>query len=32
MAKNLWNKILEAAIQSTIGVTIYTGLVYSQRF
>jgi polysaccharide export outer membrane protein len=32
MAKNLWNKSLEAAIQSTIGVTIYTGLVYSQRF
>jgi polysaccharide export outer membrane protein len=32
MAKNLWNKSLEAAIQSAIGVTIYAGLVYSQRF
>jgi polysaccharide export outer membrane protein len=32
MAKNLWNKGLEAAIQSAIGVTIYAGLVYSQRF
>ena len=30
MAKNLWNKTLEAAIQSAIGVTIYGGLVYSQ--
>jgi polysaccharide export outer membrane protein len=32
MAKNLWNKGLEAAIQSAIGVSIYSGLVYSQWF
>ena len=32
MAKNLWNKGLEAAVQSAVGVTIYAGLVYSQRF
>jgi polysaccharide biosynthesis/export protein len=32
MAKNLLNKGLEAAVQSAIGVTIYAGLVYSQRF
>jgi polysaccharide export outer membrane protein len=31
-AKNLWNHTLESAIQSAIGVTIYAGLVYSQRF
>ena len=31
-AKNLWNRTLEAAIQSAVGVTIYAGLVYSQRF
>jgi len=31
-AKNLWNKSVEAAIQSAVGVTIYAGLVYSQRF
>jgi len=31
-AKDLWNKTLESAIQSAIGVTIYAGLVYSQRF
>jgi uncharacterized protein involved in exopolysaccharide biosynthesis/protein involved in polysaccharide export with SLBB domain len=31
-AKNLMNKSLESAIQSAIGVTIYAGLVYSQRF
>lgn len=31
-AKNLWNKSLESAIQSAIGVTIYSGLVYSQRY
>jgi uncharacterized protein involved in exopolysaccharide biosynthesis/protein involved in polysaccharide export with SLBB domain len=31
-AKNLWNKGVEAAIQSAIGVSIYSGLVYSQRF
>jgi len=30
MAKNLWNKSLESAIQSAIGVGIYAGLVYSQ--
>jgi len=30
--KNLMNKSLEAAIQSAIGVSIYAGLVYSQRF
>jgi polysaccharide export outer membrane protein len=30
-AKNLWNKSLESAIQSAVGVTIYAGLVYSQR-
>ena len=32
MAKDLWNKGVEAAIQSAIGVSIYAGLVYSQRF
>lgn len=32
MAKNLVNKSIEAAIQSAIGVSIYAGLVYSQRF
>jgi len=31
-AKNLWNRTVEAAIQSAVGVTIYAGLVYSQRF
>jgi polysaccharide export outer membrane protein len=31
-ARNLMNKSLEAAIQSAIGVSIYAGLVYSQRF
>lgn len=30
--KTLMNKTLESAIQSAIGVTIYAGLVYSQRF
>jgi uncharacterized protein involved in exopolysaccharide biosynthesis/protein involved in polysaccharide export with SLBB domain len=30
--KNLLNKSLESAIQSAIGVSIYAGLVYSQRF
>lgn len=30
--KNLMNKSLESAIQSAIGVSIYAGLVYSQRF
>jgi len=32
MAKNLWNKTMESAIQSAIGVTLYSGLVYSQRY
>jgi len=31
-AKNLWNRTMEAAIQSAVGVAIYAGLVYSQRF
>ncbi len=31
-AKNLLNRTLESAIQSTIGVTIYSALVYSQRY
>lgn len=31
-AKNLLNRSLESAIQSTIGVSIYSGLVYSQRY
>lgn len=30
MAKDLWNKTLESAIQSAVGLTIYAGLVYSQ--
>jgi polysaccharide export outer membrane protein len=32
VAKNLWNKTLESAIQSALGVTIYSALVYSQRY
>lgn len=32
MARNLMNRALESAIQSTIGITIYSGLVYSQRY
>ncbi|MGA2351872.1 MAG: SLBB domain-containing protein [Terracidiphilus sp.] len=32
MAKNLWNKFLESAVQSAAGVPIYGGLVYSQWF
>jgi polysaccharide biosynthesis/export protein len=32
MAKDLWNKSLESAIQSALGVSIYAGMVYSQRF
>lgn len=32
VAKNLLNRTMESAIQSTIGVTIYSALVYSQRF
>ncbi len=31
-AKNLVNRSMESAIQSTIGVGIYSGLVYSQRY
>lgn len=31
-AKNLVNRTVESAIQSTIGVGIYSGLVYSQRY
>ncbi len=31
-ARNLWNRTMEAAIQSALGVSIYAGLVYSQRF
>jgi polysaccharide export outer membrane protein len=31
-AKNLWNHTMESAIQSAIGVSIYSGMVYSQRF
>lgn len=32
MAKNLMNRSLESMIQSAAGVSIYSGLVYSQRF
>lgn len=32
MAKNLLNRTMESAIQSAIGVSIYSGLVYSQRY
>jgi polysaccharide export outer membrane protein len=31
-AKNLWNKTMESFIQSAVGVTIYSALVYSQRY
>ena len=31
-ARNLLNRTMESAIQSTIGVGIYSGLVYSQRY
>lgn len=31
-AKNLWNRTMESVIQSVAGVSIYSGLVYSQRF
>jgi polysaccharide export outer membrane protein len=31
-AKNIWNRTMESAIQSAIGVTIYSALVYSQRY
>lgn len=32
MARNLINRTLESAIQSAVGVSIYSGLVYSQRY
>jgi protein involved in polysaccharide export with SLBB domain len=32
MAKNLMNRTMESVVQSAVGVTIYAGLVYSQRF
>jgi polysaccharide export outer membrane protein len=32
MARNMLNRTVEAAIQSAVGVSIYAGLVYSQRF
>jgi polysaccharide export outer membrane protein len=32
IAKDMWNRTMEAAIQSAVGVTLYAGLVYSQRF
>ena len=32
MAKNLLNRTMESVIQSAAGVSIYAGLVYSQRF
>ena len=32
IAKNLMNRSIESAIQSAIGVSIYSGLVYSQWF
>lgn len=32
MVKNLWNRTMESVIQSAAGVSIYAGLVYSQRF
>ncbi len=32
VGKNLWNRTMESAIQSTLGVTIYSALVYSQRY
>jgi polysaccharide export outer membrane protein len=31
-AKNLANRTMESAVQSAIGVTIYSALVYSQRY
>ena len=31
-AKNLLNRTLESAVQSTVGVRIYSALVYSQRY
>ncbi len=32
VGKNLLNRTMESAIQSAVGVTIYSGLVYSQRY
>ncbi|MFZ1015148.1 MAG: polysaccharide biosynthesis/export family protein [Terracidiphilus sp.] len=32
VAKNLWNRTMESVVQSAVGVSIYAGLVYSQRF
>ncbi|MGA8090381.1 MAG: SLBB domain-containing protein [Terracidiphilus sp.] len=32
LAKNLWNRTMESVIQSAAGVSIFAGLVYSQRF
>ncbi|WP_157439684.1 polysaccharide biosynthesis/export family protein [Terracidiphilus gabretensis] len=32
MAKNILNRSLESLVQSAVGVSIYAGLVYSQRF
>lgn len=32
MAKGILNHSIDAAIQSTIGVSIYSGMVYSQRY
>ena len=31
-AKNLWNRSLDSVVQSAAGVSIYAGMVYSQRF
>jgi polysaccharide biosynthesis/export protein len=31
-SKNLWNRTMESVVQSAAGVSIYAGLVYSQRF
>jgi hypothetical protein len=31
-AKNLMNRTMESVVQSVAGVSIYAGLVYSQRF
>ncbi|MGB8261145.1 MAG: polysaccharide biosynthesis/export family protein [Terracidiphilus sp.] len=31
-ARNLWNRTAESIIQSAVGVTIYSALVYSQRY
>jgi polysaccharide biosynthesis/export protein len=31
-ARNLWNRTMESVVQSAAGVSIYAGMVYSQRF